>query len=46
MKYSEVFLIKHIWKETQKVYFSWKQIKAQRKRSKKAIKGLCELRVK
>ena len=43
MKHSEVFLINHIWKETQKVYFSWKQIKAQRKRLRKAIKGLSEL---
>ena len=44
MKHSEVFLINHIWKETQKVYFSWKQIKAQRKRLRKATKGLDKLR--
>ena len=44
MKHSEVFLINHIWKETQKVYFSWKQIKAQRKRLRKATKGLYKLR--
>ena len=44
MKHSEVFWINHIWKETQKVYFSWKQIKAQRKRLRKETKGLDKLR--
>ena len=44
MKHSEAFFITYILKETQKVYFSWKQIKAQRKRLRKATKGLNKLR--
>ena len=44
MKQSEAFFINLILKESQKVYFKWKQIKAQRKRLKKATRGLRKLR--
>ena len=44
MKPSEAFFINLTLKESQKVYFKWKQIKAQRKRLKKATRGLRKLR--
>ena len=40
----EAFLFKLIEKETQRIYCSWKQIKSQRKKIRRARKGLGELR--
>ena len=40
----ETFLKKLIEKETQRIYCSWKQIKSQRKKIRRARKGLGELR--